>query len=181
MNNSPYRQPVNIEIVVRGEPRATFSIWAVWCTLVFWVVILVFVEGATLLALLSMALAMTCALVVFLVRRTARRVRWRVVLDGFELSVRRVEGRLSEGVTIDVRDGLLIDVGIDQRPGRLDPQLVLITPRRRVALPLGPHPTAVVEPLVEFLQKNGVSVKSAPDARVGWSDGPGYGRSYGSG
>jgi hypothetical protein len=171
MKSSPYRALAQPELIVQGEPSSTVYLWAIWLATAMVVAVTLLVDdmdGARI-GLIAAGAAI-CGTVVVLHRR-ARRVRWLISLDGFELRIERRSGSARHTVVIDVERGVYLGVGMSDGTARLDPCIIIIAGGAHVSMTTGVHPAATLDRLVEFLRGRDVTVMELPDVPVGWYPG----------
>jgi len=101
------------------------------------------------------------------IRRSARAVRWLIILDRLTLRIERVGSRGAEFAALDVSGGVRIAISVTDSIASVDPCIILDTPAARAELPVGPRPGDAVHDLVAFLRENDVAVRLDPDLPIG--------------
>ena len=143
--------------------------WSLWTSLLALAVLVTLVDRTTFLRATAVVAVATLFILLYILR-VARTVQWVLLLDDRRLTIARVPPVDVGAVTsLDVSEGVKLDVIGDRRALRVDAAVALVTNGRRARWSPGIRPAHAISQLAAFLRANHVSVTLPPDTPVGWA------------
>jgi hypothetical protein len=159
LRNAPYRERSRAVLVVRGEPFATFVLWAVWSAEVVIVAVALFVHGETRLRWAGGAVLSALVLATAVVVAGRSVARWRFSLAGSTLRIEHLTARHVDVLaTLDVCDGVELHLQDAKSAGSLDYEIRLVAGDQRLEFSPGRRVDLVAARLTRFLEKHHVRV-----------------------